>query len=203
MIESLSIQAWWCTRDPRRSLHASPSIMKPFQATGQDETGPVASQSERVAPRDATRPSELDIVSVRHANLSIEKVLQAIVLVTLRAGPACSRQMHECADAREPSSCWHAHCAFDYRWRPVARDEGDPPFSWSLSYVLGIRGSNAGLICYAPNLHIVAPPLQQSSIALLMRGAPPRHRAPAATCCPEPRLCRLQPASERWSTRFT
>ena len=23
-------------------------------------------------------------------------------------------------------------CAFDYRWRPVARDEGDPPFSWSL-----------------------------------------------------------------------
>ena len=44
------------------------------------------------------------------------------------------------------------YCAFDYRWRPVARDEGDPPFSWSLSYVLGIRGSNAGLICYAPNL---------------------------------------------------
>ena len=44
------------------------------------------------------------------------------------------------------------YCAFDYRWRPVARDEGDPPFSWSLSFVLGIRGSNAGLICYAPNL---------------------------------------------------
>ena len=36
------------------------------------------------------------------------------------------------------------YCAFDYRWRPVARDEGDPPFSWSLSFVLGIRGSNAG-----------------------------------------------------------
>ena len=50
--------------------------------------------------------------------------------------------------------------------------------------------------------HIVAPPLQENWAALLMRAAPPRRRAPAATCCPEPRLCRLQPASERWSTRF-
>eukprot|EP00964_Phaeocystis_antarctica_P022021 scaffold12211_cov38-Phaeocystis_antarctica.AAC.2 len=33
-----------------------------------------------------------------------------------------------------------------------------------------------------------------------MCGASPRRRASAATCCPEPRLCRLQPASERWST---
>eukprot|EP00964_Phaeocystis_antarctica_P051131 scaffold29823_cov89-Phaeocystis_antarctica.AAC.1 len=44
-----------------------------------------------------------------------------------------------------------SRCAFDYRWRPVARDEGDPPFSWSLSFVLGIRGSNAGF------LHVTAP----------------------------------------------
>ena len=51
-------------------------------------------------------------------------------------------------------------------------------------------------------VHIVAPPLKENLIALLMRAAPPRRRAPAATCCPEPRLCRLQPASERWSTRF-
>eukprot|EP00964_Phaeocystis_antarctica_P124655 scaffold88299_cov75-Phaeocystis_antarctica.AAC.1 len=41
------------------------------------------------------------------------------------------------------------YCAFDYRWRPVARDEGDPPFSWSLSFVLGIRGSNAVLLLLA------------------------------------------------------
>ena len=33
--------------------------------------------------------------------------------------------------------------------------------------------------------------------------SPPRHRASAATCCPEPRLCRLHPASERCSTRST
>ena len=52
-------------------------------------------------------------------------------------------------------------------------------------------------------LHIVARSLPERRIALLMRGASPRRRAPAATCCPEPRLCRLQPASERWSTRFT
>eukprot|EP00964_Phaeocystis_antarctica_P045127 scaffold25965_cov73-Phaeocystis_antarctica.AAC.2 len=29
------------------------------------------------------------------------------------------------------------YCAFDYRWRPVARDKGDPPFSWSLSLCWG------------------------------------------------------------------
>ena len=42
------------------------------------------------------------------------------------------------------------YCAFDYRWRPVARDEGDPPFSWSLSFVLGIRGSNRGSYMLLP-----------------------------------------------------
>ena len=51
--------------------------------------------------------------------------------------------------------------------------------------------------------HIVAPPLQESSLALVRRDARPRHRALAATRCPEPRLCMLQPASERWSTRST
>eukprot|EP00964_Phaeocystis_antarctica_P023422 scaffold13100_cov33-Phaeocystis_antarctica.AAC.1 len=40
--------------------------------------------------------------------------------------------------------------------------------------------------------HIVARSLQERRIALLMRGASPRRRAPAATCYPEPRLCRLQ-----------
>ncbi len=50
-------------------------------------------------------------------------------------------------------------------------------------------------------VHIVAPPLQQTPIALVRRDARPRHRALAATRCPEPRLCMLQPASERWSTR--
>jgi len=49
--------------------------------------------------------------------------------------------------------------------------------------------------------HIVAPPLQQTPIALVRRDARPRHRALAATRCPEPRLCMLQPASERCSTR--
>eukprot|EP00964_Phaeocystis_antarctica_P106207 scaffold71135_cov30-Phaeocystis_antarctica.AAC.2 len=34
--------------------------------------------------------------------------------------------------------------------------------------------------------HIVARSLPERRIALLMRGASPRHRAPAATCCPEP-----------------
>ena len=50
--------------------------------------------------------------------------------------------------------------------------------------------------------HIVAPPLQENPAALLCALRRPRRRAPAATCCPEPRLCRLKPANERWSTRF-
>ena len=52
------------------------------------------------------------------------------------------------------------------------------------------------------NVHIVAPPLQENPAALLCALRRPRRRAPAATCCPEPRLCRLKPANERWSTRF-
>ena len=38
---------------------------------------------------------------------------------------------------------------------------------------------------------------------LKMHADPPRHRGPAAACCLEPMLCRLQPASERCSTRST
>jgi hypothetical protein len=34
--------------------------------------------------------------------------------------------------------------------------------------------------------------LRQRRIALVLRDARPRHRALASTCCPEPRLCRLQ-----------
>jgi len=66
-----------------------------------------------------------------------------------------------------------------------------------------VGDSRVGEAALPPLSHIVARSLQERRIALLMRGASPRRRAPAATCCPEPRLCRLQPASERWSTRFT
>ena len=53
------------------------------------------------------------------------------------------------------------------------------------------------------HLHIVARSLQERPLALAMHADPPRHRGPAAACCPEPRLCRRQPASERRSTRST
>ena len=66
-----------------------------------------------------------------------------------------------------------------------------------------VRGKLVGCGAIQRDVHIVARSLQERRAALLMRGASPRRRAPAATCCPEPRLCRLQPASERWSTRFT
>ena len=55
--------------------------------------------------------------------------------------------------------------------------------------------------CCRPRLHIVARSLQERRIALLMRGASPRRRAPAATCCPEPRLSRLQPATPTHTAR--
>ena len=65
-----------------------------------------------------------------------------------------------------------------------------------------IFGGNGLYQCPRARDHIVAPPLQENLTALLCALRRPRRRAPAATCCPEPRLCRLKPANERWSTRF-
>ena len=64
------------------------------------------------------------------------------------------------------------------------------------------NSAEGGAQTLSPSTHIVAPPLQENPAALLCALRRPRRRAPAATCCPEPRLCRLKPANERWSTRF-
>ena len=49
---------------------------------------------------------------------------------------------------------------------------------------------------HAQLLHIVAPSLCENSLALIHGVNALRHRALAASRCPEPRLCRMQPAIE-------